>query len=113
MSQPRRFTPPWSAELQPNHYVVPDANKQQIATSIMSASRGGDRRQQRRGSADCHQYCQARSARCWPTCTLAHTYKLWRTGGRAVGNMSEEPRINMAWYLLGRAAPKNAECVAL
>ena len=27
----RRFSPPWSAELQPNHYVVRDANRQQIA----------------------------------------------------------------------------------
>src|SRR5262245_1308409 len=27
----RRFPLPWSAELQPNHYVVRDANKQQIA----------------------------------------------------------------------------------
>jgi len=27
----RRFPPPWSAELQPNHYVVRDANKQQLA----------------------------------------------------------------------------------
>ena len=26
----RRFAPPWSAELQPNHYVVHDANKQQL-----------------------------------------------------------------------------------
>jgi len=28
---PRRFPPPWSAELQPNYYVVRDANKQQLA----------------------------------------------------------------------------------
>jgi hypothetical protein len=27
----RRFPPPWSAELQPNHYVVRDANRQQLA----------------------------------------------------------------------------------
>ena len=27
----RRFPPPWSAELQPNHYVVRDANKQPLA----------------------------------------------------------------------------------
>jgi hypothetical protein len=27
----RRFPPPWSAELRPNHYVVRDANKQQLA----------------------------------------------------------------------------------
>jgi hypothetical protein len=27
----RRFPPPWSAELQPNHYVVRDANKQELA----------------------------------------------------------------------------------
>ena len=27
----RRFPPPWSAELQPNYYVVRDANGQQIA----------------------------------------------------------------------------------
>jgi hypothetical protein len=27
---PRRFPPPWSAELQ-NHYVVRDANKQALA----------------------------------------------------------------------------------
>jgi hypothetical protein len=27
----RRFPPLWSAELQPNHYVVRDANKQQHA----------------------------------------------------------------------------------
>jgi hypothetical protein len=28
---PRRFPPPWSAELQLNHYVVRDANRQQLA----------------------------------------------------------------------------------
>ena len=27
----RRFPPPWTAELQPNHYVVRDANRQQLA----------------------------------------------------------------------------------
>jgi hypothetical protein len=27
----RRFPPPWSAEVQPNYYVVRDANGQQIA----------------------------------------------------------------------------------
>jgi hypothetical protein len=27
----RRFPPPWSVELQPNYYVVCDANKQQFA----------------------------------------------------------------------------------
>jgi hypothetical protein len=26
----RRFPPPWSAEVQPNHYVVRDANSQQL-----------------------------------------------------------------------------------
>ena len=30
-SSPRRFPTPWSAELQPNYYVVRDANGQQIA----------------------------------------------------------------------------------
>jgi len=28
---PRRFPAPWSAELQPNYYVVRDANRQQLA----------------------------------------------------------------------------------
>jgi hypothetical protein len=27
----RRFPPPWTVEVQPNHYVVRDANKQQLA----------------------------------------------------------------------------------
>jgi hypothetical protein len=27
----RRFPPPWSAEVQPNHYLVRDANKLQLA----------------------------------------------------------------------------------
>ena len=31
MSSPRHFPPPWSAEPQPNYYVVRDANGQQIA----------------------------------------------------------------------------------
>ena len=31
LASPRRFPPPWAAELQPNHYVVRDANKQQLA----------------------------------------------------------------------------------
>jgi hypothetical protein len=31
MRQPRRFPAPWSAELQPNYYVVRDANGQQLA----------------------------------------------------------------------------------
>src|SRR6516164_9835439 len=30
-SSPRRFPPPWSAELQPNYYVVRDADGQQLA----------------------------------------------------------------------------------
>jgi hypothetical protein len=31
VTQPRRFPTPWSAEVQPNYYVVRDANGQQIA----------------------------------------------------------------------------------
>src|SRR5262245_39561079 len=31
MSSPRRFPAPWSAELQPNYYVVRDADGQQLA----------------------------------------------------------------------------------
>jgi hypothetical protein len=31
MPSPRNFPPPWSAELQPNYYVVRDADGQQIA----------------------------------------------------------------------------------
>ena len=31
MSPPRRFPPPWTAEMQPNYYVVRDANKQPLA----------------------------------------------------------------------------------
>ena len=31
MPAPRRFPPPWTAEVQPNYYVVRDANGQQIA----------------------------------------------------------------------------------
>jgi hypothetical protein len=31
MSSPCRFPTPWTAELQPNYYVVRDANGQQIA----------------------------------------------------------------------------------
>jgi endo-1,4-beta-D-glucanase Y len=30
-SSTRHFPPPWSAELQPNYYVVRDANGQQLA----------------------------------------------------------------------------------
>ena len=30
MPSPRRFPAPWSAELQPNYYVVRDANRQQL-----------------------------------------------------------------------------------
>jgi hypothetical protein len=31
MSSPRRFPAPWSAELQPNYYVVRDADGRQLA----------------------------------------------------------------------------------
>jgi hypothetical protein len=31
MPSPGRFPPPWSAEVQPNYYVVRDADGQQIA----------------------------------------------------------------------------------
>ena len=31
MPSPRHFPPPWTAEVQPNYYVVRDANGQQIA----------------------------------------------------------------------------------
>ena len=31
MPSPRHFPPPWSAEVQPNYYVVRDADGQQIA----------------------------------------------------------------------------------
>jgi hypothetical protein len=30
-SSPRHFPPPWSAEVQPNYYVVRDADGQQLA----------------------------------------------------------------------------------
>jgi hypothetical protein len=30
-SSPRRFPAPWSAELQPNYYIVRDADGQQLA----------------------------------------------------------------------------------
>jgi len=30
-SSPRHFPPPWSAEVQPNYYVVRDAGGQQLA----------------------------------------------------------------------------------
>jgi hypothetical protein len=35
----RRFPPPWSAEVQPNHYVVRDANKQALAYIYYGMSR--------------------------------------------------------------------------
>ena len=35
---------PWSAELQPNYYVVRDANKQQLAYVYFENERDGDRR---------------------------------------------------------------------
>jgi len=39
----RRFPPPWSAEVQPNHYVVHDANRQQLAyVNYENEPRGGD-----------------------------------------------------------------------
>jgi len=31
MTTSRRFPPPWSAEVQPNYYVVRDADSQQLA----------------------------------------------------------------------------------
>jgi len=31
LSTPRRFSAPWSAELQPNYYVLRDADGQQLA----------------------------------------------------------------------------------
>jgi endo-1,4-beta-D-glucanase Y len=31
MPSPRRFPPPWSVEVQPNYYVVRDADGQQLA----------------------------------------------------------------------------------
>jgi len=43
MPETRRFPPPWSVEVQPNHYVVRDANKQQLAYVYYEKSRGGDR----------------------------------------------------------------------
>src|SRR5262249_59606279 len=41
----------------------------------VSAAESGDHQatHQRQGATDCHEYWQARSATCWPTCTLAHT----------------------------------------
>src|SRR5262249_39535973 len=72
----------------------------------VSAAESGDHQatHQRQGATDCHEYWQARSATCWPTCTLAHTYRLWRTGGRAVGNMSGEPK--KAWRDIYLVAPR-------
>ena len=40
----RSFPPLWSAELQPNYYVVRDANSRNLRTSIMRMSQGGDQR---------------------------------------------------------------------
>ena len=53
---------------------------------------------------------------------IAGVCQRWRHAGyRPVENpveeqwetISEEPKIGMAWYLFGRAAPKNAECAGL
>ena len=33
----RRFPAPWSAEVQPNYYVVRDANKQQLSAAKLLA----------------------------------------------------------------------------
>src|SRR5215469_6165408 len=50
---------------------------------------------------DCHQYCQARSATCWPTRTLAHTYRLWRTrwksSGKHVGGAKNKHGVVLIW----------------
>ena len=40
----RRFLPPRSVEVQPNYYVVRDANSRNLRTSIMRMSQGGDQR---------------------------------------------------------------------
>src|SRR6516165_5151735 len=56
----RRFPPPLTAELQPNHYVVRDANRQQLAYVYYESEPG--RRSaakiafQRRGAADRGKY---------------------------------------------------------
>jgi len=42
MAHTRRFPAPWSAELQPNYYVVRDADGQQLAYCFMVA--GSDER---------------------------------------------------------------------
>ena len=113
----RRFLPSWSIDELEACFVVIDSAGQKPAYLYFedepgrrSAAKLLSKNEARRIATN---YCRACSATCWPTCTLTHTYKLWRTGERAVGNMSEEPKINVAWYLLGRTAPKNAECVAL
>jgi hypothetical protein len=61
----RRFPPPWTAELQPNHYVVRDANKQQLAYVYFEnepGRRGSEAAHPRRSAADCGEYRQAAGA---------------------------------------------------
>jgi len=40
----RRFPAPWSAEVQPNYYVVRDADGQQLRTFIIRMIQIGDQR---------------------------------------------------------------------
>jgi hypothetical protein len=60
-SSPRRFPAPWSAEVQPNYYVVRDADGQQIAY-IYYECEPGRRSAAKLLTKDCDEHRQAAGA---------------------------------------------------
>jgi hypothetical protein len=61
MVTPRSFPAPWSAALQPNYYVVRDADGQQIAYVYNSndpePTISGEVADEGRGEKDCRKHC--------------------------------------------------------
>jgi hypothetical protein len=74
MTTARRFPPPWSAEVQPNYYVVRDANKQQLAYIYYESEPGrrsaakmlskDEARRIAANIANCPSYCGNPDATC-------------------------------------------------
>src|SRR5262249_7862416 len=95
----RRFPPPWSVEEQSACFVVRDANGQQIAyvyyecePGRQSAAKLLSKDEARRIATNIAKHARQHAGRYvhWHT----HTGQ-WRTGGRAVENISEE--LKKAW----------------
>jgi len=96
MPSPHRFPPPWTAELQPNYYVVRDADGQQLAYVYLDCSAKG-RLHASIAILNLHKDCSG--------CTLKGHQSPFTPVTSPSINLLTSPSINLCWglFLRGRA----------